>query len=277
MSYQPHTWIDQEIIRDRWLNHLEQGVADMETELTEKISEVQTNLEAEIIESGGDSSQAIINERDRAMNAEAAIRADIPTKTSQLTNDSGYLSYSTIDTAAVTGIKGEEETEYRQGDVTITKSDIGLTYTENKSSETIRGELTKQNVINALGYTPGAASDIPTSYVSGVKGNNESSYRTGNVNITKANIGLGNVDNTADSNKSVSYASSAGSANYATYDQSGNNIKSSYGASLGVSGSTLYLYNKNGSSLSNVTIPGSTKIGTSRSGATDTTLYFIRS
>lgn len=32
--------------------------------------------------------------------------------------------------------------------------------------------------------------------VTGVKGNAESSYRTGNVNITAANIGLGNVENT---------------------------------------------------------------------------------
>ena len=33
------------------------------------------------------------------------------------------------------------------------------------------------------------------------------------VNITKGNIGLGNVDNTADANKSVKYANSAGTAN----------------------------------------------------------------
>ena len=45
--------------------------------------------------------------------------------------------------------------------------------------------------------------------VLGVKGSNESSYRTGNIDITKDNIGLGNVDNTADSNKSVKYATNA--------------------------------------------------------------------
>ena len=48
--------------------------------------------------------------------------------------------------------------------------------------------------------------------VTGVKGNAESSYRTGNINITPANIGLGNVNNTADSAKSVKYAATAGSA-----------------------------------------------------------------
>lgn len=50
-----------------------------------------------------------------------------------------------------------------------------------------------------------------------VKGNAESAYRTGNVNITPANIGLGNVNNTADANKSVNYATSAGSAGSAGY------------------------------------------------------------
>lgn len=48
--------------------------------------------------------------------------------------------------------------------------------------------------------------------VSGIKGNAESTYRTGNVNITATNIGLGNVNNTADKDKSVKYADNAGYA-----------------------------------------------------------------
>lgn len=36
----------------------------------------------------------------------------------------------------------------------VTKSQVGLGNVENKSSATIRGEITKQNVIDALGYTP---------------------------------------------------------------------------------------------------------------------------
>lgn len=42
--------------------------------------------------------------------------------------------------------------------------------------------------------------------VTGVKGEAEESYRLGNVNITKANVGLGNVDNTADADKPISTA-----------------------------------------------------------------------
>lgn len=42
--------------------------------------------------------------------------------------------------------------------------------------------------------------------VTGVKGGAESEYRKGQVNITKDNIGLGNVDNTSDLNKPISSA-----------------------------------------------------------------------
>lgn len=37
---------------------------------------------------------------------------------------------------------------------THSKEEIGLGNVENKSSQTIRGELTSDNVIKALGYTP---------------------------------------------------------------------------------------------------------------------------
>ena len=52
----------------------------------------------------------------------------------------------------------------------------------------------------------GIESGAQRNTVLGVKGSSESAYRTGNVNITKANIGLGNVDNTSDEDKPVSTA-----------------------------------------------------------------------
>lgn len=52
----------------------------------------------------------------------------------------------------------------------------------------------------------GKWSVLPGSTVVGVKGDNELTYRQGNVNITKGNIGLGNVDNTSDLDKPVSTA-----------------------------------------------------------------------
>ena len=50
---------------------------------------------------------------------------------------------------------------------------------------------------------------ITNTGVIGVKGGAENSYRTGNVNLTKANIGLGNVDNTNDASKPISAATQA--------------------------------------------------------------------
>lgn len=61
--------------------------------------------------------------------------------------------------------------------------------------------------------------------VTGVKGSDELLFRTGDISISKADIGLGNVDNTADSVKSVASARVAScldnvdlSANYAQGD-----------------------------------------------------------
>lgn len=53
--------------------------------------------------------------------------------------------------------------------------------------------------------------------VSGVKGNAEGVYRQGNINITAENIGLGNVDNTADEDKPIS---SAQEARFSTIEES---------------------------------------------------------
>ena len=66
-------------------------------------------------------------------------------------------------------------------------------------------------------YYNGVDYSTPTSSgVAGVKGSAESAYRTGNVNITPANIGLGNVNNTADKDKSVKSADTATKAGTAT-------------------------------------------------------------
>ena len=57
------------------------------------------------------------------------------------------------------------------------------------------------DLINDSGFI--TANEAP---LQGVKGSAESSYRTGNVSVSKADIGLGNVDNTSDLNKPISTA-----------------------------------------------------------------------
>lgn len=61
--------------------------------------------------------------------------------------------------------------------------------------------------------------------VTGVKGDAEPDYHQGNVNITPASIGLGNVNNTADADKVVK---AAGTATKALQDANGNNIADTY-------------------------------------------------
>lgn len=117
-----------------------------------------------------------------------------------VTNALGYIPGS--EDGGVTGVKGENETDYRMGNVTITKENIGLGKAENKTSAEIRGEITAENIENALGYVPGSGSGN----VTGVKGEAEEEYRSGNVNIAKSDIGLGNVDNTSDAEKPISVA-----------------------------------------------------------------------
>lgn len=88
--------------------------------------------------------------------------------------------------------------------------------------EDAAGNFTSDNVEGALAEIMEVAQ---TGGVTGVKGDAETAYRKGNVNITKANIGLGNVDNTADANKNVKYAGEAGKA---TNDSAGNKITDTY-------------------------------------------------
>jgi hypothetical protein len=76
---------------------------------------------------------------------QARARASISASGSLSYNSStGVMSFSD----AVTSVAG------RTGAVTLTSSDVGLANVENKSSATIRGELTSSNVTTALGYTP---------------------------------------------------------------------------------------------------------------------------
>ena len=108
---------------------------------------------------------------------------------------------------------------------TITIPDNNTTY--NVATTSANGLMSSTDKTKLDGIAAGAQVNT----ITGVKGNSETSYRTGNVNITKANIGLGNVDNTADANKEVKYATSAGSATTATkanQDGDGNEIKSTY-------------------------------------------------
>ena len=148
----------------------------------------------------------------------------IPTNVSAFTNDAGYISaipseYVTETELSAKGYITSIPSEY------ITESELNA----KKYLTSIPSEYVTESELTAKGYATqssldshigndlhitsaersklsGIAAGAQVNTITGVKGNDESSYRTGNVNITKANIGLGNVDNTSDVNKPVSTA-----------------------------------------------------------------------
>lgn len=69
----------------------------------------------------------------------------------------------------------------------VTKSQVGLGNVENKSSETIRSEITKENLTSAFGYTP-IETETDPNVPSWAKASSKPSY-------SKSEVGLGNVDN----------------------------------------------------------------------------------
>ena len=133
---------------------------------------------------------------------------------------------------AAVAVKGDSETDYRTGNVNLTKANIGLGNVPNVATNdqtptftqaTTRANLTSGEKLSiSLGKISKFFADLKVVAFSGsysdlsnkptipaavaVKGNAESSYRTGNVNLTPANLGLGNVNNTSDANKPVSTA-----------------------------------------------------------------------
>lgn len=86
-------------------------------------------------------------------------------------------------------------------------SDIGYDNTSSGMSAT-----DVQEAIDELASGSGGGA------VTGVKGNSESTYRTGNVNITKANIGLGNVPNVTTDNQTPTVSEAISRVNLASGD-----------------------------------------------------------
>ena len=60
----------------------------------------------------------------------------------------------------------------------VTKSQVGLGNVENKSSATIRGELTKGNVTTALGFTPANRTDMTNAQDAITQLNSDKEYKT---------------------------------------------------------------------------------------------------
>jgi hypothetical protein len=108
----------------------------------------------------------------------------IPTLTSQLTNDSGFLTSN-----AVSSVAG------KTGVVTLAKGDVGLGNVDNTSDLNKPISTATQTALNAKENTITAGTT--NQYYRGDK-----TFQT----LDKSSVGLSNVDNTSDANKPVSTA-----------------------------------------------------------------------
>ena len=111
---------------------------------------------------------------------------------------------SSITTGAVNFKSGSNVTVSGSGnDIEISATDT----TYSKATAQADGLMSKEDFSKLSGIETGAQVNT----ITGVKGNAESDYRIGNVNITPTNIGLGNVDNTSDSTKKTNFTGSIAS------------------------------------------------------------------
>jgi hypothetical protein len=143
---------------------------DFTDTLKTKLNGIATGAEVNV--------QANWNESDQTSDAFIQNKPSIPSKTSDLTNDSGFVT----DTAMQSAL--DQKVDKVAGKGLSTK------------------DFTSAEKTKLAGIEAGAQVNT----VTGVKGDAEAAYRTGDVNITKANIGLGNVNNTSDLDKPISTA-----------------------------------------------------------------------
>lgn len=116
----------------------------------------------------------------------ASTTADGFMSSADKTKLNGIASGAQVNT--VTGIKGNSESTYRTGNVNITAANVGAAASSHSHSDA---------TTSASGYMSasdksklnGIASGAQVNSVTGVKGSAEGSYRTGNINLTAANVG----------------------------------------------------------------------------------------
>lgn len=149
----------------------------------------------------------------------------IPAGTNVYYTADGY--WDCLAGSPVTGVKGENELSYRRGNVNITKSDVGLgnvpNVTTNNQAPTYStaSSNTALSSGESMSTAFGKISKAISSLISHLA--NTSNPHS----VTKEQLGLGNVDNTADINKSVKFAETLPSRAITTLEEL-NAIASTY-------------------------------------------------
>jgi len=84
---------------------------------------------------------------------------------------------------SVTGVKGAAENSYRTGNINLTPENLGIP--SSNATQSTDGFMSSTDKSKLDGIEVGA--EVNT--ITGIKGNEENTYRTGNINLTSANIG----------------------------------------------------------------------------------------
>ena len=136
----------------------------------------------------------------------------VPTKTSDLTNDSNFVSdadyvhtdnnFTDSDKTSIGTIKDKVDKVDGKGlstndltDALKAQYDEAVTEKHTHSNKTILDKTTASYTTEDDSKLDTIEEGAQKNTVTGIKGDAETSYRIGNVNITKANIGLSNVAN----------------------------------------------------------------------------------
>ena len=178
---------------------------------------------------------------ENATSAVAGLMSEIDKAKLDGIEDGAEANQAAIASVSVGAVAIEADSE--QTDIKLVAGD-NVTITPDASTKTITVAATDTTYENATSAVAGLMSTTDkakldgiesgaqVNTVTGVKGDNEASYRTGQINITKDNIGLGNVENTADADKVVASAGklttpitlsvSGGATGSASFDGSAN-------------------------------------------------------
>jgi len=294
MSYQKHTWVKNELIRANQLNHIENGIYGEEQRALNAEEILASNLSDETERATnaeeGLSTRITANTQDIALlNASSSTPGSVDYKIAQAVKDSGGYKVVEDHTQVVSP---STKYIYLEPDPSATGSDVfeeWIYYYDDDEGDYVWamiGETSLDLSDYAKKTDYASSSEFGVCKVDGTtitSSNGVISAQGGSSGVTSFNGRTGAVSPT---NGDYSYSQIAGTPtlgtaaalNVATSGDAGNTevVKGNDSRLTDARTPTSHTHNIN--EITNFpTIPGGVKIGTTVAGATDTTLYFIRS
>lgn len=194
---------------------LDNTTASFTIEEKNKLKDISDNAQVNV--------QTDWNETDNTKDSFLKNKPYIPSKTSDLTNDTNLVedpdyvhtdnNYTDADKISVSLVKDKVDKIDGKGlsandftDELKRNYDTAYSQSHVHDNKEILDATSASYSVSEQEKLGSIENGAQKNTITGVKGSAETTYRTGNVNITKANIGLGYAENTADKDKPVSTA-----------------------------------------------------------------------